>query len=383
MWKKGAATMIQKACEALQVQEKHLAPFEVEDCFNNNILKGFLSRFSDHRYGAIYLTHVNDIEEPQLIYATPKLHYPFDSAGTYRFPPAKRVEVYEKLDGTNILAYRYTCKGQTYLTYKLRLTPVVRNSRFGAFLDFWEEMLKRYPDIPRLPEINDCNISFELYGAWNKHLIVYRVPLDTAVLFGVDSNAEIRPPSMLETLGVPTAPLHTRLEGAEDYQREYQQHQVDCEAMNKELEDGAIEGTEGRVWYLQDIHNHIVMFKCKPESVEQIHWASGGLSKNAVIATAYNLLETDEQLTYDRLKELLLEEYSEDDIERFRPHIESVIKQITEEMKFKEEVFEFYHKLDFDFQREKNAVMRAFSRQYPKSLMRRIYSILSQELGKP
>ncbi len=375
--------MLKKACEVLQVQEKHLAPFEADDHFNNNILKGFLCRVGDHRYGAIYLTHVNEIEEPQLIYATPKLHYPFDRAGTYRFPPAKRVEVYEKLDGTNILAYRYTCKGQTYLTYKLRLTAVVRNSRFGPFLDFWREMLKRYPDISRLPDVNDCNISFELYGAWNKHLIVYKVPLDTVVLFGVDSKAEIRPPSMLDTLGVPIVPLHARLEGAKDYQSEYQKHQADCEAMNQEIEDGAIEGTEGRVWYLQDVHNRIVMFKCKPESVEQIHWAAGGLSKNAVIATAYNLLETDEQLTYARLKELLLEEYSEDAIERFRPHIESVIQRITQEMMFKEEIFEFYHKLDLDFQLEKNSVMRAFSQQYPKSSMQRIYSILSQELGTP
>jgi len=371
--------MIQKACEALQAQEKHLAPFENEDIFNNNILRGFLCRVGDHRYGAIYLTHVNDVEEPQLIYATPKLRYPFDRAGTYRFPLAKRVEVYEKLDGTNILAYRYRCKGQTYLTYKLRLTAVVRNSRFGAFLDFWQEMLKRYPDIPRLLEINDCNISFELYGARNKHLILYKVPLETAVLFGVDNKAEVRPPSMLETLGVPTAPLHARLEGAKDYQREYQTHQADCEAMNRETEDGTIEGTEGRVWYLQDIHNHIVMFKCKPESVEQIHWAAGGLSKNAVIATAYNLLETDEQLTYPRLKELLLEEYPEEDIERFRPHIEAIIQQISEDLKFKEEIFEFYRKINLDFQREKNAVMRAFSQQYNRSLMRRIYSILSQD----
>ena len=203
------------------------------------------------------------------------------------------------------------------------------------------------------------------------------------VLFGVDSKAEIRPPSMLDTLGVPIVPLHARLEGAKDYQSEYQKHQADCEAMNQEIEDGAIEGTEGRVWYLQDVHNRIVMFKCKPESVEQIHWAAGGLSKNAVIATAYNLLETDEQLTYARLKELLLEEYSEDAIERFRPHIESVIQRITQEMMFKEEIFEFYHKLDLDFQLEKNSVMRAFSQQYPKSSMQRIYSILSQELGTP
>jgi hypothetical protein len=372
--------MLEKACEVLQVKEKHLAPFETEDPFNNNNLKGFLCRVSDHRYGAMYLTHVNGIEAPQLIYATPKLRYPFDRLGHYRFPPAKRVEIYEKLDGTNVLAYCYTCQGQRYISYKLRLTAAVRNSRFGPFLDFWQEMLTRYPGIPRLPEINNCNISFELYGSRNKHLIVYDVPLDVAVLFGIDDEARIRPPSILKTLGIPGAPLRGRIEGPSDYQQEYQAHQADCEAMNREVEDGTIEGTEGRVWYLHDIHSNVVMFKCKPESVEQIHWAGGGLSKNVVRATAYNVLETDEELTYAGIKELLLEEYAENVIEGFRAHIEQVIAQVTEEVKFKEEIVAVYRQLGMDLRDDKSAVMRAFAQRYPKKLMRRVYSILEQEI---
>ncbi len=372
--------MLEKACEVLQVKEKHLTPFETEDPFNNNNLKGFLCRVSDHRYGAMYLTHVNGIEAPQLIYATPKLRYPFDRLGHYRFPPAELVEIYEKLDGTNVLAYRYTCQGQRYISYKLRLTAAVRNSRFGPFLDFWYEMLTRYPGIPRLPEINDCNISFELYGSRNKHLIVYDVPLDAAILFGIDDEVRIRPPSTLKTLGIPGALLHGRIEGHSDYQQEYQAHQADCEAMNREVEDGTIEGTEGRVWYLHDIHGTVVMFKCKPESVEQIHWAGGGLSKNVVRATAYNVLETDEELTYAGVKELLLEEYAEDVIEGFRAHIEQVIAQVTEEVKFKEEIVAVYRQLGMDLRTDKNAVMRAFAQRYPKKLMRRVYSILEQEI---
>lgn len=373
--------MLERACHLLDVAAKHLSAFEVEDHFNGHLLRGFLCRASDHRYGALVLTHVDGVEEVQVIYATPKLHYPFDRTGTYRFPPAKSVEAYEKLDGTNVLAYRYTSQGRTFLSYKLRLTPVVQNSRFGPFLDFWREMLDRYPDIPRLPEVNGCNVSFELYGARNKHLIVYDVPLDTAVLFGVDQEANIRPPSELETLGVPVAPLRARLTGAADLAREYQRQQATCEAQNRTEEDGTIAGTEGHVWYLRDVWDRVVMFKCKPESVEQIHWASGGLSKNVVLATAYNVLETEDELTYAGVKELLLEEFSEEAIDRFREHIEAVIQQITAELAFRSEVLEFYQNLGLDLRTQKGDVMRAFAARYPKSQMRKIYSLLAQEVA--
>ena len=50
------------------------------------------------------------------------------------------------------------------------------------------------------------------------------------------------------------------------------------------------------------------MWKCKPESVEDIHWATG-INKAAVIATCWNALETSDVLNYDVLLPLLLEEY--------------------------------------------------------------------------
>jgi hypothetical protein len=368
--------MLDEACAALEVAPKQLSPFDVADPFNGHRLQGYLCHASDHRYGALYLTHVDGAAEPQVIYATPKLHYPFDRTGAYRFPPARRVEVYEKLDGTNVLAYRYRHQGQKFRTYKLRLSPVVRNSRFGPFLDFWQELLARYPDIPTLPDLNDCNVSFEVYGARNKHLIVYDTPLDTAVLFGVDAEGRVRPPSVLETRGVPVAPLHARLESRADLVREYQSHQAECEAANRELEDGAIAGSEGRVWYLHGVEGQVILLKCKPESVEQIHWAQGGLSKNVVLATAYNVLETADELTYDGVKTLLLEEFSEEAIERFREHILEVVAQIRAEVAFREEVLAFYRGLGRDLATHKREVMRAFAQQYPKNVMRKIYSLL-------
>ena len=83
--------MIDKAAEALDVKADLLQAFDVEDPFHGHSLRGYLCRKPDHRYGALYLTHVNDEEEPQIVFATPKLHYPFDRTGTYRFPPARAV----------------------------------------------------------------------------------------------------------------------------------------------------------------------------------------------------------------------------------------------------------------------------------------------------
>lgn len=364
----------------LGVPAKDLQEFEVDDPFNGHVLRGFLCRRPDHRYGAMYLTHVNGEDEPKLIFATPKLHYPFDRAGTYRFPPAREVLIYEKLDGTNVLAFYYQWRGQKYLTYKLRLSPVIRNSRHGPFLDFWKEVLQEHPNIPKLPGINDCSISFELYGARNKHLVIYDAPLAVAALFGVERDGRIRPPADLQLLGVPSASLVGRMEQAGDYQKSYQGHQAEFELGNQLLDDGAIKGSEGCVWYMRTVADQVVMFKCKPESVEQIHFAAGaGLSKNIVRATAYNVLETDPEVTYAGVIALLLEDYSEEEIEKYRSVIDQVVVDVREEIQFRDQVLAAYDALGLDIMTRKNEVMRALSRHFPKVLMKKVYSVLQRE----
>ena len=77
---------------------------------------------------------------------------------------------------------------------------------------------------------------------------------------------------------------------------------------NRPAADDRLSGTEGAVWYVTEPSGRVTMWKCKPESVEEIHWATG-ISKNAVIATCWNALETSDTLDYDVLLPLLLEEY--------------------------------------------------------------------------
>jgi hypothetical protein len=335
---------LKQAAELLRVDEKFLQPFDTPDPFNDDLrLEGCLCQRPDHRYGALALLRVGGEPVPQTIYATPKLHYPFGKDGQFHFPPIERAHLYEKLDGTNVLAYRYRDPGgASRITYKLRLAPTLRNSKWGPFLDYWKELVQKFPAIAQLVEANDCHVSLEMYGARNAHLIAYETDLAPAVLFGVRPlDATVVGPFELNTLGVPTARLLAELDGTHDPVARYNAVRAELEAGNKPAEDDKLCGSEGAVWYVSEPSGRVTMWKCKPESVEQIHWATG-INKGAVIATCWNALETSDILNYDVLLPLLLEEYQPDDIERFRPHIDAAIASVSRELDFRRRVWSAY-----------------------------------------
>ena len=360
------------------LEEKFLTPFDATDPFNGDLrLEGFLSQRPDHRYGALIITHVGEEPAPQLIYATPKLHYPFGKDGSFHFPPIRRAVLYEKLDGTNVLAYQYRdARGVVRLTYKLRLSAVMRNSRWGPFLDYWRELMERFPSIPQLVARNGCHISFEMYGSRNAHLIQYDTPLETAVLFGVrPADATVVAPFELDVLGVPGAHLHGELTAGEDAVARYGAMRAEMESRNRPVEDEKLAGTEGAIWYVVEPAGRVSLWKCKPESVEQIHWTAG-INKKAVTATCWNCLETADELNYEALEPLLLEEYQEDDIRKFRPAIDECIRLVRQEYEFKERVLEEYRRVGISITEDKGAVMRALSKHFSREQMKKVHSAI-------
>lgn len=371
------------AAQLLGVDAGWLQPFDVTDPFNDDLrLAGALCRKPDQRYGALVLLEIGGASVPQVIHATPKLHYPFDRAGKFRFPPIRRIHLYEKLDGTNVLAYRYRDgDGAARLTYKLRLSPVLRNSKWGDFLDLWQELLQRHPAIARLAEVNDCQMSFELYGARNAHLIAYEIELAVAALFGVrqigNDAGSVVPPHQLELLGVPGAALLGEMIAGEDPVEKYNRIREEMERGNHATDDDKLTGTEGLVWYVEEPSGALTLFKCKPESVEAIHWALG-INKQAVLATCWNLLETQDELSYDALLPLLLEEYGAEEIENFRPHVEDCLRQVRETLAYRERVLAAYRALGLSVTEHKAEVMRALSAQFPRGEMKKVYSIVAR-----
>ncbi len=368
---------IETAAQALSLEPKWLQEFDVVDPFNDVAMRGFLSQRPDHRYGALAVTHVNEEPAPQIVFATPKLHYPFDRQGKFNFPPVREIEVFEKYDGTNVLSYAYhDARGRRYLTYKLRLSPVLRNGRFGAFLDMWREMLLRYPVIPELVEVNGCSIGFELYGRRNTHLILYDEPLDCVLLFGVAEGGKPLSPSALDGRGVPVATLHGTLAAGNDPVAEYAAIRERMESGNRPAEDGKIAGVEGAVWYVRTEAGDTVLFKCKPESVEEVHWVAG-INKAAVTATCWNLFETQDVLTYETLYPLLAEEYADDDIERFRSCIDECIAAVNEEMEFKNRVMAEYRQVGITLSENKGEVMRRLSAKFRKQEMKKVFTLIA------
>lgn len=370
----------ERALEALDLPMKEVQHFDVPDVFNDHRLEGFISHRGDHRYGALYITRVDSKPVPQLVLATPKFPYPMDKNGMFHFPKnARVVEAYEKLDGTNVFAYKYRIwGGETCVTYKTRLLPVLGESRFGPFLTFWREMLEKYPRIPAaVLDYHGYGLSFELVGARNKHLIIYDFPLDTRLLFGVEPNGTLAPPTAIPGQWPCAAPDYKVARTLKSLENIYKAMQAELEAgLTTDDVLGGYRGAEGRVWYVA-VPGQWLAFKCKPETIEAIHWAAGGLGASIIKATAYNVLENHPRCTPELVRELLLEEFNETEIDLAWAVVMRVSAQVNQELELREQVFDLYAQTGLDFNADPPAVMRALSPHFPKGQMQHVYSLLA------
>lgn len=378
--------MIQEAAKLLNVKERTLIEFDELDSYNNNQIKGCLCREATHNYGAIIMFEVNGKKvEPQVIYCTPKLHYPFgtDDNGErhYNFPKISRVLVYEKKDGTNICGYSYKdSEGKIYISYKTRLTPTLRKSKFGDFKSMWDEIIEEYPEeiaeVDHILKTRNMTVSFEMYGYRNPILIKYKESLDARVLFFVDQeNYEITPASLWTS-----KPFFLQAqEGFADSDKIidfYNQKREEAQAQNKESEDG-IDGIEGYIFYCLTEDNKWEMLKCKPEMVETLHWVNDSIPLNIITTTIWNSLESCDEITFDYLVELLKEEFTDTQIGKSEQRIRKAIDSVKREQKIRIKVLEVYQSSGLDFEKDgKKMIMRCMSEHFDKHIMSKVFGVL-------
>ena len=375
--------MLNRACNALCVKPDELFGFSEEDSFNNNNkIEGFICRRSDYRYGALIIFRINGEDTEQIIYGTPKLHYPFDKSGVYKWPDVRKFKLYEKLDGTNILAYRYLYKGEECVTFKTRLTAIVKDSGFSAFKSMWIEYLSENSWVNELIQMNKFwNLSFELFGSRNPITITYNVPLEVNLLFGInESDFRVRTPDQLnlpEGVKIPASyskSMNTDLTGIYNYFRE------EMSTKNKDILT-----IEGLVMYADIGMNSWEMFKCKPEEIEKIHWtASGHIPEKSLFNTALNVFESYDNPTIDSFIELLKEEYPQDLITKNTFKINRIWGEATERVKFIKQVNDVYKiaiEKGFDVKKDKNETMRFVSQYFPKSIMSKVGGAILKQAG--
>jgi len=372
------------------LDNKRVTKFECQDSFNKgNTIEGYLCRIYDIRYGMLYIEFVNGVYCPQWIWATPKIKYPFDKTGVYSKIDVDRIEMYEKMDGVNVLSYIYEDKaGKRYVTYKTRLTPIVRDGKFGRFEKMWRDVLKMYPKIPKFCLDNEVNASFEMHGYRKTILIRYDFPLDAKLLFCRSHDGRIHPPTKYDLIkyGLKSAELYRVIENFDSFEAEYKKAEEELNQQLKvtevENDDDIVEGWEGMVWYnIKD--EEVLLLKCKPDYVRYIHFLmSGGVPKYSIYTTCMNAFESKDEPTLAYVLELLREEYEEQYIQKKIRSIESIYNMVYAKMVLKAEVIGIYEtQSEFNIKKDKGKVMRYFSERYSKKMMSRIYNILCDEFG--
>lgn len=372
--------MLEKASRFLKVPEKELRYFEETDYFNNNFLQGYICNRSDYRYGSLVLTKINDEVCEQVVYCTPKLHYPFDKQGKFNWPPISQLEVWDKLDGTNILAYHYTYQGKDYVSFKTRLTPVIKNStNFGLFYSLWEEYYNSNFWIKEVIQNNpDYNLSFELFGSRNPITVVYDKDLEVNLLFGVRrSDHIIKPPSQLNTSLKTKLPQKFEISSISDLDKMYQMLREQCSDKNRDFLS-----TEGVVLYAFCNEPSWRQFKCKAKQIEEIHWADSSIPKHSIWTTAINCFENVDEPTLDDLIELLKEEYTVQQIERCRIRLSKIFKSVLEHMDFVKQVNEIWQlakKEGFNIKEDKNSTMRFISKYFDRRDMRKVGTVVLKQ----
>lgn len=390
---------ISEAATMLQVEESTLREFDVVDHFQQPPmdLRGYLCVEKTKNFGALVISHVDNKPVPQVVYGTPKMHYPFDrnkdadAPRRYRFPDVRDVRVYEKWDGTNILAYSYAdAQGYRYVTYKARQAAVLDQDNSIDFFGLWKEILSLHTSLILPPRVlsGELALAFELYGERCRHdmAVHYNTELDTVLLFGIcQKTGGIMLPHEAGT-DIPTSlwcTCEAELREDEDLQHFYEAMRCAAEVSNtgKKGEDGIIlaGGTEGYMFYCRDAETGFwTPYKCKPPSIEALHWATGGVPQDIVTQVAWEALEqTTGKLTVSMVRERLLQSFPEFRVTTAVTRIEKAVAQVNQSIEFRAQVHEAYVDLGIPYNgHNRSEIMRAMSQRFGKQHMKGVFQAL-------
>lgn len=284
-----------RAATIFRVSEKHTRRFDRIDPFNDNKVEGWICRKRNKNGGSLIIDTVNGKDTEQVIWATPKLQYPYKNVGStdlINFKNQKISQVYisEKWNGMNILFYKYfDDKGNEVTSVKSKGTSFVSNSEVGNFLDLLEEALENSDD-----EFNDAMnyftetksiraISFEMCGTKEPHLVKYDFDLKLKPLFMINENGQIKPYIVdknnvydfcKDDTKCINSQIHTLIKCHQNKAFDENEEYRKLNGLTIKYEYNHF-STEGYVLYVMDKDGFVIdkiMYKVKPKDIEEVHW---------------------------------------------------------------------------------------------------------------
>ena len=356
---------------------------------------GYLCRDESEKLGMLAVTAVAHEERLEFIYAMPKIHYPYhkgpDGATRLSIPVPPNVvdaRFNLKLDGTAIIFYPLTGKDGRILEVipRTRLQPVLQPSRWGDWNALLQDVLPDRAPVEEAVRTQKVTLVFELWGYRNPHLVQYDTPLaltlHTAVrhkkpvsyrlLAGIAHRYQLDLIPTLEVARPDPAGL------AEAYRR----WQAQMEAKNRAAgEDVFVE--EGAILMLST-QDTAVYWKCKPPSIEEIHWtADANVSKTDVEHALFKMLENGYDFDNGRVQDVYRELESDFDPERIEIAAELINRVYQEFLLELQKRAWLRHLVDESGldPHDAPALMRYLSQHYPRKEMSWVYNTVQTLYG--
>ncbi|MBK7204187.1 hypothetical protein [Candidatus Amarolinea dominans] len=295
-------TLLDQIIAITEVSAKHWQPFDATSP-GGIPFAGYLCRQESDKLGMLAVTRLGGQERLEFIPAMPKIHYPYiqDREGRLQVSIPVPINIVDarftvKLDGTAIIFYPLTdAQGQVLeVVARTRLLPMLMPSRWGDWLGLLADVLPNRAPVEAAVREQHVVLVFELWGYRNPHLVRYEQPLALTLHTAIRHRKPVshqRLADIAQRYGLALAPtLEAAAPDAAGLAVAYRRWQARLETENQAAgQDVFVQ--EGAILVLSTVET-ATYWKCKPPSIEEIHWQAGQhISKEIVRQALLKLLE--------------------------------------------------------------------------------------------
>jgi len=387
--------MLEQIIAVTNVSPRHWQPFTAVSPGGISF-SGYVCREESEKLGMLAITGLAGESRLSFVYAMPKIHYPYrqEKDGSLRvvIPVAQNVvdaRFTRKLDGTAIIFYPLTDAAGNLLEVvpRTRLQPVLKPSRWGDWNALLAEALPDRVPLETAVRSQKATLVFELWGHRNPHLVRYDEPLRLTLHTAIRHQKPLSHRLLLDMAGRYRFDLAPTLAVAEPdpvgLARAYRQLQAEMEARN--VAAGAdVFLDEGAILMLSTVET-AAYWKCKPPSIEEIHWTvDAHVGKEHVQQALYKLQENGYDFDAGHAEdvyEILAADFDLERIELAADLIGRVYQDFVLELQKRAWLRSLVNESGLD-PHDRPALMRYLARHYPRNQMGWVYYAVAELYGE-
>lgn len=395
-----AENLLDQITEITQVGAKHWSAFETVSP-GGIPFAGYLCRQESDKFGMLAVTEQAGAPRLEFIYAMPKIDYPYipQQDGSLRVvidvpPGTVDARFTHKLDGTAIIFYPLTGPDGEILEVipRTRLQPVLTPSRWGDWNALLAAALPDRSGVEAAVRTERAVLIFELWGNRNAHLIRYDEPLRLTLHTARHLDGRLYPfpdvMALAEKYGLEVVKSVAVLTpDAAGLVAAYAQVQAEMEARNQAAGEEVFVD-EGVILALSTAQTAVYL-KCKPPSIEEIHWqADQHVSKAHIEQALFKLAENNYDFDTGQVADLyekLESDFDREELEANADLIERIFHDFRAEMRKQATLRDLLRTLIAQENLDPTdlpGLMRHLSKHYARSEMSWVFGVVKSLGGR-